>query len=153
MTGSRPQLRLIFFLLTDIEPWNYITWRTADRKRAKYSVSVFESMDPSYPAVPLFNFLGFILVLIPLPWQLQSWNTGTCMFSIWVSLACLDCFIRTVVWRDNVNNYAPIYCDICSSFKPPMSVFLLLTSVSCRCFQQVASLLRFLLPSQLALCV
>ena len=78
----------------------------------------FLIMDPTYPAVPLFNIIGFLLVLLPLPWKLRAkaWTTGTSMFVLWVSLACLDTFVRTVVWKDNMSNCAPIYCDICTSY-------------------------------------
>lgn len=72
-------------------------------------------LDPTYPSIPVFSFLGFVVALIPLPWMLQSWNVGACAFSIWAALQCLDDFIRLVVWRDNFNNVAPVYCDICQS--------------------------------------
>ena len=70
-------------------------------------------MDPTYPLLPVFFFLSFILVLIPLPWHLQAWNTGTVMYMIWTAIACLNQFVNGVVWRDNAINYAPVWCDIC----------------------------------------
>ncbi|KAI0040542.1 STE3-domain-containing protein [Auriscalpium vulgare] len=70
--------------------------------------------DPSYPAFPIFSLLGAILVLIPLPWHLQAWNSGTCLFMIWTAVASLNLFINSLVWHGNVNNVAPLWCDISS---------------------------------------
>ena len=71
------------------------------------------ALDPTYPSVPIFNFLAFLLVLLPLPWQLHSWNIGTCMFSLWTAACCFIIFLNTVIWKDNTNNSAPVLCDIC----------------------------------------
>ncbi|KZT19581.1 STE3-domain-containing protein [Neolentinus lepideus HHB14362 ss-1] len=68
--------------------------------------------DPSYPAYPIFSFLGFVLVLVPLPWHLQAWNAGTCLYMIWTSIACLNMFINSVVWHGSALNKAPVWCDI-----------------------------------------
>ncbi|KAJ8502461.1 hypothetical protein ONZ45_g11738 [Pleurotus djamor] len=68
--------------------------------------------DPTYPLYPTFAFLGFILSLIPLPWHLQAWNSGTCYFMLWSALACLNQFVNSVVWHGNALNPAPIWCDI-----------------------------------------
>ncbi|EGO28760.1 hypothetical protein SERLADRAFT_434660 [Serpula lacrymans var. lacrymans S7.9] len=65
-----------------------------------------------YPIYPIFAFLGFIVSLIPLPWHLQAWNSGTCYYMIWTSLACLNQFINSVVWHGSAINYAPVWCDI-----------------------------------------
>ena len=69
--------------------------------------------DPTYPLYPIFVFLSFVMVLIPLPWHLQAWNVGTCAYMIWTAIACLNQFVNAVVWRDNAINYAPVWCDIC----------------------------------------
>ncbi|KAF8218915.1 pheromone receptor [Tricholoma matsutake] len=69
-------------------------------------------MDPTYPLFPIFAFLGFILSLIPLPWHFQAWNSGTCFYMMWASLACLNQFVNSIVWRGNILNPAPIWCDI-----------------------------------------
>nr|BDD37078.1 pheromone receptor [Rhizopogon roseolus] len=64
----------------------------------------------------LFAFLGFLCCMIPLPWHLEAWNTGTCLYMIWTGLACLIQFINSIVWRSNVTNWAPVWCDICRHF-------------------------------------
>ncbi|TDL18870.1 fungal pheromone STE3G-protein-coupled receptor [Rickenella mellea] len=69
-------------------------------------------MDPTYPLYPIFAFICFVLVLIPLPWHLQAWNTGTCMYMIWTGVVCLIQFVNSIIWHGNAINKAPIYCDI-----------------------------------------
>ncbi|TDL17305.1 fungal pheromone STE3G-protein-coupled receptor [Rickenella mellea] len=69
-------------------------------------------MDPTYPLFPIVSFTCFVLVFSPLPWHIQARNTGTSMFAIWVGTCCLILFINSVVWRNDVIDRAPIYCDI-----------------------------------------
>ncbi|KAJ6468583.1 pheromone A receptor-domain-containing protein [Mycena vulgaris] len=69
-------------------------------------------LDALYPLFSIFAFLGFVLVLVPLPWNLQAWNSGTCFYMMWVALACLNQFVNSVAWKDNVLNNAPVWCDI-----------------------------------------
>ncbi|KAH7926791.1 STE3-like pheromone receptor [Leucogyrophana mollusca] len=73
-------------------------------------------MVPSNPTFSAFAFVGFLLVSIPLPWHLQSWNTGTCMYMAWTSLGCLFQCINSIVWNDNVVNRAPVWCDISARY-------------------------------------
>lgn len=70
------------------------------------------NFNPSYLVFPIFVFLGFFLVLVPLPWHMQAWNAGTCMYITWTALACLVQFVNSVVWRNNVLDVAPVWCDI-----------------------------------------
>ncbi|TFY54063.1 hypothetical protein EVG20_g9864 [Dentipellis fragilis] len=70
------------------------------------------STDPSYPAFPVFAFIGTFLVLIPLPWHLQAWNSGTCLYMFWTSIACLNLFVNSIVWHGNALDLAPVWCDI-----------------------------------------
>ncbi|TDL19570.1 fungal pheromone STE3G-protein-coupled receptor [Rickenella mellea] len=69
-------------------------------------------MDPTYPLYPIVSFLCFLLVLSPLPWHFQAWNTGTCMYMLWTASVCLIWFINSLVWHNNAIDWAPIYCDI-----------------------------------------
>nr|BAE47138.1 RCB1 [Pholiota nameko] len=70
------------------------------------------SFDNSYPAFPILAFLSFILVLIPLPWHFQAWNSGTCLYMIWTAIACLNQFINSIIWHGNAIDWAPLWCDI-----------------------------------------
>nr|AGG68697.1 putative pheromone receptor [Flammulina velutipes]QPK40831.1 putative pheromone receptor [Flammulina velutipes] len=68
--------------------------------------------DPTYPLLSVFSFIGFVVSLIPLPWHLQAWNSGTCAFMIWTAALCLVRFINSVIWHGNMDNVAPVWCDI-----------------------------------------
>ncbi|KAJ7085489.1 fungal pheromone STE3G-protein-coupled receptor, partial [Mycena belliarum] len=61
-----------------------------------------------YPLFSIFAFLGFLLVLVPLP----AWNSGTCFYMMWAALACLNQFVNSVVWADDMVIRAPGWCDI-----------------------------------------
>ncbi|KAF8149601.1 GPCR fungal pheromone mating factor, partial [Mycena galopus ATCC 62051] len=70
--------------------------------------------DPAYPAFQILSFLGFVLALIPLPWHLQTWNAGPCLFMLWTALSCLNGFINSIVWANSIEDVAPVWCDICA---------------------------------------
>ncbi|KAJ8589294.1 fungal pheromone STE3G-protein-coupled receptor, partial [Rhizopogon salebrosus TDB-379] len=70
--------------------------------------------DPTYPAFPVLSFLGACLLLIPLPWHFQAFNSGTCLYMIWTALGLLNLSINSIVWRSTAINYAPVWCDISS---------------------------------------
>lgn len=70
-------------------------------------------MDPTYPLVPIANFLACILVLSSMSKNMfQSWNIGACSFAIWVIIMALIVAVDSIIWADNVDNVAPIWCDI-----------------------------------------
>lgn len=75
-------------------------------------------VEPFYPLFPIASFSAFVLVLIPLPWHLQAWNSGTCFFILWTSLACLNQFVNSVMWANDALNRAPVWCDICKLWPP-----------------------------------
>lgn len=70
-------------------------------------------IDPTFPFFPIMAGLGFLLALVPLPWHLEAWNSGTCYYMMWTALACLNQFVNSIVWSDDAVNRAPIWCDIC----------------------------------------
>jgi pheromone a factor receptor len=76
-----------------------------------------------------FSFITLILVLVPLPWHLEgmqcvpflvqhaddpstAWNMGTVIYMGWTSVSLLIYFINSVVWDGNIDNVAPVWCDI-----------------------------------------
>ncbi|KZS93802.1 fungal pheromone STE3G-protein-coupled receptor [Sistotremastrum niveocremeum HHB9708] len=69
-------------------------------------------MDPSDIVFLVFAFVSSILVLIPLPWHLQSWNVGTCLLVIYIAMGCLIRAVDRIVWANNVNYVIPVWCDI-----------------------------------------
>lgn len=71
------------------------------------------AQDPTYPLIPIINFVGFFLTLIPFSTSaLQRWNTGICMLAIYISAMCLFLAIDTIVWANNFNIISPVWCDI-----------------------------------------
>ncbi|RDB18297.1 Pheromone B alpha 3 receptor [Hypsizygus marmoreus] len=78
--------------------------------------------DPAYPAFSVFSFLGFVLVLIPLPWHFQAWNSGTCLFMIWTAIGSLNLFINSIIWHNNAIDWAPVWCDISTRLTVGLSV-------------------------------
>lgn len=73
-----------------------------------------KAMDPTYPLVPIANFIGCVLSLIPLlHMDTRFWNTGVYVFVLWSFLSCFPVAINTVVWSNDVKDRAPVWCDIC----------------------------------------
>ncbi|KAK6984782.1 pheromone receptor STE3.3.1, partial [Favolaschia claudopus] len=74
-------------------------------------------LDALYPLFSIFSFLGFILVLIPLPWHLiQTRIPGIFFYIMWSALACLNQFVNSVVWAEDSILRAPVWCDIWDSY-------------------------------------
>ncbi|KAI0271189.1 pheromone A receptor-domain-containing protein [Russula aff. rugulosa BPL654] len=69
-----------------------------------------------------FSFIGFVLCAIPFYWHLEAWNTGTCLYMIWVGLGCLMQCINSIVWNKNMINRAPVYCDISTHIQVGLNV-------------------------------
>ncbi|EAU91360.1 RCB1 [Coprinopsis cinerea okayama7 len=65
-------------------------------------------------AFSAFSFIALVLVLIPLPWHLEAWNTGTILYIFWTSISLLNYFINSIIWDGNDVNWAPVWCDISS---------------------------------------
>jgi len=70
----------------------------------------------------VFAFLSFILVSIPLPWHLEAWNTGTCLYILWTGTGCLILSINAIIWDGNTVNWAPVWCDITTRYIVGLSV-------------------------------
>ncbi|KZT00247.1 putative fungal pheromoneG-protein-coupled receptor [Laetiporus sulphureus 93-53] len=64
-----------------------------------------------------FSFIAFALVSIPLYWHLEAWNVGCVMYIFWTGSQCLIQFINMTVWKDNVINWVPVWCDITSRWR------------------------------------
>lgn len=79
-------------------------------------------MDSTYPLVPVANFFACVLVLASMSKSMfQTWNVGVCSFAIWVVITGFTMAVDAIVWADNVENSAPVWCDIgeYSSLNPP----------------------------------
>lgn len=73
-------------------------------------------MSGSYPngLFSAASFIGFLLSVIPFPWHFEAWNTGTCLYMAWTGVSCMNQFINSVLWTNNVYNWSPVWCDISS---------------------------------------
>lgn len=91
--------------------------------------SVFTMSDPTFPFFPIMAGLGFFIALIPLPWHLEAWNSGTCYYMMWTAIACLNLFVNSVLWSSDAINRAPVWCDICELQTPPFPCFLFLIPI------------------------
>ncbi|KAJ7622027.1 pheromone B alpha 1 receptor [Roridomyces roridus] len=64
----------------------------------------------------MFSFIAFLISVIPLPWHLEAWNVGTCMFMLWSGFANLVLFIDSIIWNGNMIDWSPTWCDISTHF-------------------------------------
>ncbi|WWD22028.1 hypothetical protein CI109_106516 [Kwoniella shandongensis] len=62
----------------------------------------------------IFSGIGVVLVLLPLPLHWRARNSGTLLLITWLLIGNLVTFIDGIVWWDNYNNPAPVWCDIVS---------------------------------------
>jgi len=70
-------------------------------------------MDSTYPLVPIANFLACILVLASVSKHMfRSWNVGACSLAIWVASQGFIIAVNSIIWSNNVDNVAPVWCDI-----------------------------------------
>lgn len=74
-------------------------------------------MDPTYPLVPIANFIACVLVVVPLFHMVTTrfWNTGVYLFALWVFLTSFSFAVNTIVWSNDVKDRAPVWCDICEA--------------------------------------
>jgi len=71
------------------------------------------TQDPTYPLVPIVNFFACILVLASISNNIfHSWNVGVCSFATWVVVMAFTKAVDSIIWADNVENVAPVWCDI-----------------------------------------
>ncbi|KAH9837844.1 putative fungal pheromone GPCR, STE3-type [Rhodofomes roseus] len=63
-------------------------------------------------ALPLGSFLAAVLVLVPLPAHIKARNLATVAIILWLSAVNLAQGINTVIWADNVEIKAVVWCDV-----------------------------------------
>nr|GAT61196.1 pheromone B alpha 1 receptor [Mycena chlorophos] len=64
----------------------------------------------------MFAFIGATISFIPLAWHLEAYNVGTCMYMLWTGFACIILGVDSIVWKDNVLDLAPRWCDFSTHF-------------------------------------
>ena len=80
------------------------------------SISLSGRMQSRYPELGPLGFIAAILVLIPLPRQIRSRNVITIAMIFWFFEHCLISGINAIVWAGNVNDSAPVWCDLSEAF-------------------------------------
>nr|BDD37067.1 pheromone receptor [Rhizopogon roseolus] len=65
-----------------------------------------------YPSLPAGAFIAAVLVLIPLPWHWRARNIGTLAIIAWLFIVNMIYGINAILWAGNVDNPAPVWCDI-----------------------------------------
>ena len=86
------------------------------------------NMDPTFPLVPILNFVCSILVLSPLYIRALRpglWNIPIVAFSLWISIECITTGVNSVIWSNNVEDIAPVWCDISKSLPSILHAFLI----------------------------
>ena len=65
-----------------------------------------------YPITPIGNFIGVVLALLPLLSNIRKLSLGVWGYAIWIAINDVICFVDTIVWHNNVNITASVWCDI-----------------------------------------
>ena len=65
-----------------------------------------------YPITPIGNFIGVILALLPLFSNIRKLSLAVWGYAIWIAIFDFHTFVNTIIWHNNVNIVAPVWCDI-----------------------------------------
>ncbi|KAG8817753.1 a-factor receptor [Serendipita sp. 400] len=65
---------------------------------------------------------AILLLLLPSPWHIRSKNPGTLLYIAWSLTANVIYFVNSIVWRGNIRNPAPVWCDIATKLIIGLSV-------------------------------
>lgn len=81
-------------------------------------------MEPQYTAYTVISGISLILILLPLPWHFGARNYGTLLYIAWTFVGNLIFFVNSIIWRGNMGNPAPIWCDITAKLQIGLGVAL-----------------------------
>ncbi len=72
------------------------------------------AVDPSYPLFPIASTLCSALLFLVLgtSFMHQSWNLGVAALCFWLFLENLTGGVNAILWVDNAEVKAKVYCDI-----------------------------------------
>lgn len=69
----------------------------------------FVYMDPTFPLVPIANFLAGIFILASLSTSMfHSRNVGVRSLAIWVTMMSFTTAVNSIIWANSVENVAPV---------------------------------------------
>ncbi|KAI0316931.1 pheromone A receptor-domain-containing protein [Amylostereum chailletii] len=91
-----------------------MSWTQVISNRWPAALVVHSTMDPTYPLIPIVNFVSAALVLLTiLPRCMQhSWNAGLLMLASWVFIISILRAVNAIVWSNSFEDLAPVFCDI-----------------------------------------
>ncbi|EGO03157.1 hypothetical protein SERLA73DRAFT_174599 [Serpula lacrymans var. lacrymans S7.3] len=72
------------------------------------------SLQATNRAFTVFGFMGFLAGIILLPMHCRARNISICLYIVWTSFLCLIFCVNSIVWNNNVVNWAPVWCDFSS---------------------------------------
>ena len=75
-------------------------------------------MDPTYLLVPIINFVAAFLVLTTIPTIRRSPSLGILIYAIWITSLCVVRGTNTIIWADNVDVVAVVWCDFSELIVP-----------------------------------
>jgi hypothetical protein len=72
------------------------------------------ALDPTYPLFPVVSITcsALMLLLITTSFVRQSWNQGLLFLCFWLFLGNLTFGVNAIIWSDNADLKAFVYCDI-----------------------------------------
>ena len=73
----------------------------------------------------VYAFLALGLLVLASPPHFRSANIGACLLVVWCFIGTLGFLVNAITWWDNVDDHAPVWCDICQwprAHPPPLSV-------------------------------
>jgi pheromone a factor receptor len=66
------------------------------------------------PAQFIIYPLCILCILIPAPVHFKSRNTGVILYIIYVLSIQIPMFVNAIIWRGNIGNPVPYWCDLTS---------------------------------------
>ncbi|KLO11589.1 fungal pheromone STE3G-protein-coupled receptor [Schizopora paradoxa] len=65
-----------------------------------------------YPITPIGCFMGVVLTLLPLISHVRKLGLGVWGFALWTAVGNFITFVNSIIWHNNVDIVAPVWCDI-----------------------------------------
>jgi len=65
----------------------------------------------------LGNFVGVVLALLPLMSKIRKVSLAVWGYALWIATYNFVTFVNTVIWHNNVDIVAPVWCDIATKLQ------------------------------------
>lgn len=67
-------------------------------------------------------FFAIIMLILPAAWHIRARNASTLLYIFWSLVGNVIYFVNSLVWRGNIRNPAPVWCDISTKLVVGLSV-------------------------------